>query len=141
MLLKMSPFELQLALNYEFVGFRCLKENGMVFQEVTIFPIELWIRPCDQQRNSTRSRLKTQPRIHSSSMTSKNSHFMKSYFRLIMTSGPLSLVQLSWPGPVRLPLEPDHPVYQLSPRPVPPSWSNGTMLKGSIGMELLKDSK
>ena len=127
MLLKMSPFELQLALNYEFVGFPCLKENGMVFQEVTIFPIELWIRPCDQQRNSTRSRLKTQPKIHSSSMTSKNSHFMKSYFRLIMTSGPQGPVQLSWPGPVRLHLGPDPRVYQLRLRLAPPSWSDGTM--------------
>ena len=45
MLPKMSPFELQLVLNYEFVGFPCPKENGMVFLEVTTFLIELSIRP------------------------------------------------------------------------------------------------
>ena len=132
MLLKMSLFELQLALNYEFVGFRCPKENGMVFQEVIIFPIEFWIRPCDQP-NSTLFRLKTHPKIHLSSMISKNSHFMKSYFRLIMTSGPRSPVQLSWLGPVRLPLGPDPRVFQLRPRRAPPSWSDGTILKVFIG--------
>ena len=127
MLPKMSPFELQLVLNYEFVGFPCPKENGMVFLEVTTFLIELSIRPCDQIHNSTQSRLKIHPKIPLSSMTSKNSHFMKSYFRLIMTSGHQSPVQLSWLGPVRLHLGPDPRVYQLRLRLAPPSWSDGTM--------------